>query len=114
MPVEWSGLGPELMITLDRDQPLRVQLEAQLRAAVRTGRLAADERLPSSRTLARDLGLSRGVVQDCYAQLQAEGYLTSRGGSATRVAELSPARAASAPRDRPAACLLYTSDAADE
>jgi GntR family transcriptional regulator/MocR family aminotransferase len=86
--VEWSGSGPALMLSVDRDQPLRAQLEAQLRAAIRSGRLAADERLPSSRALARDLGLSRGVVQDCYMQLQAEGYLTSRGGSATRVAEL--------------------------
>jgi GntR family transcriptional regulator/MocR family aminotransferase len=65
---------------------LRAQLEDQLRAAIRTGRLAEGERLPSSRELARALGLSRGLVQDGYAQLHAEGYLTSRPGSATRVA----------------------------
>ena len=107
MSVEWSSSGPELLVTLDRDRPLRAQLEAQLRTAIRTGRLAADERLPSTRTLARDLELSRGLVQECYEQLKAEGYLTSRGGSATRVARLSgerqsprspaPARAATAP-----------------
>jgi len=90
--VEWSGSGPELLITLDRDRPLRAQLEAQLRTAIRLGRLAADERLPSTRTLARDLGLSRGLVQECYEQLRSEGYLTSRGGSATRVAALSGVR----------------------
>ncbi|HYQ69477.1 PLP-dependent aminotransferase family protein [Actinophytocola sp.] len=87
MPVEWAGSGPELLIEIDRDSTgLRAQLEDQLRDAIRRGRLAADERLPSSRELARALGLSRGLVQDCYAQLRAEGYLNSRAGSATRVA----------------------------
>ncbi|GGM44693.1 PLP-dependent aminotransferase family protein [Dactylosporangium sucinum] len=88
MAVEWAGSGPELLVTIDRSggTGLRTQLEEQLRAAIRAGRLAGGERLPSSRELARALGLSRGLVQDCYAQLQAEGYLTSRAGSATRVA----------------------------
>lgn len=88
MPVEWSGLGPELPLAVHRDtaEPLRTQLERQLRDAIRDGRLAAGERLPSSRELARELGLSRGLVQDCYGQLQAEGYLATRTGSATRVA----------------------------
>ncbi len=88
MPVEWSGLSPHLLIQLDRASatPLRSQLEGHLRSAIQTGRLSADERLPSSRSLAVTLEVSRGLVQECYAQLQAEGYLTSRGGSATRVA----------------------------
>ncbi len=88
MPIEWSGLGPELLLTLDRlgGVPLRSQLESQLREAIRSARLRVGERLPSSRELARELGLSRGLVQDCYAQLQAEGYLSTRVGSATRVA----------------------------
>ncbi|GHF75727.1 GntR family transcriptional regulator [Kitasatospora xanthocidica] len=88
MPLEWSGFSPELLLVLDRGggRPLRAQLEDHLRCAIRTGRLAAGERLPSSRELARTLGLSRGLVQDCYAQLLAEGYLVTRGGSATRVA----------------------------
>ncbi|WP_250034684.1 PLP-dependent aminotransferase family protein [Paractinoplanes maris] len=91
MPVEWAGSGPSLLVTIDRGSGtgLRSQLEDQVRAAIRDGRLAAGEPLPSSRELARTLGLSRGLVQDCYAQLQAEGYLTSRPGSATRVAALS-------------------------
>ena len=101
MPVEWSGLGPDLMLSVDRAlaAPLRSQLEDQLREAIRHGRVRAGERLPSSRALARDLGLSRGLVQDCYAQLLAEGYLTARTGSATVVApgaeppRPSPARA---------------------
>lgn len=88
MPVQWAGLSPELLLTVDRDsaQRLSAQVEGQLRDAIRTGRLQAGERLPSSRELARELGLSRGLVQDCYAQLQAEGYLVTRVGSATRVA----------------------------
>jgi GntR family transcriptional regulator/MocR family aminotransferase len=90
MAIEWSGLSPGLLVRLDRSagQPLRAQLEASLREAVRGGRLRAGERLPSSRELARALGVSRGMVQECYGQLLAEGYLTSRTGSATRVAGL--------------------------
>jgi GntR family transcriptional regulator / MocR family aminotransferase len=88
MAIQWSGLGPELLLRLDREsgQPLRSQLEAGIRDAIRNGRLRADERLPSSRELARDLGISRGLVQECYAQLLSEGYLASQVGSATRVA----------------------------
>src|SRR5215831_12412257 len=88
MTVQWSGLGPELLLQLDRGlgQPLRSQLEAGLRDAIRGGRLQVGERLPSSRELARELGTSRGLVQECYSQLLAEGYLTSHAGSATRVA----------------------------
>ena len=58
---------------------LRSQLEDQFRQAIRSGRLGDGERVPSSRALAKALGLSRGLVQECYAQLQAEGYLVSRG-----------------------------------
>ena len=88
MAIQWSGLGPELLLRLDRGsgQPLRSQLEAGLREAIRSGRLNSGERLPSSRELARELGVSRGLVQECYSQLLAEGYLTSQIGSATRVA----------------------------
>ena len=91
MAIEWSGLSPGLLVRLDRSasQPLRAQLEASLREAIRGGRLRAGERLPSSRELAHALGVSRGMVQDCYGQLLAEGYLTSRTGSATRVAGIS-------------------------
>jgi GntR family transcriptional regulator/MocR family aminotransferase len=99
MTVGWSTSSPDLLIAVDRaaPAPLRAQLEGQLRDAVRTGRLAAGERLPSSRALARHLGLSRGVVQECFEQLVAEGYLISRGGSATRVAQVA-SRAPAAPR----------------
>src|SRR6202167_2389120 len=96
MAIEWSGLSPGLLVRLDRSasQPLRAQLETSLREAIRGGRLRAGERLPSSRELARALGVSRGMVQECYGQLLAEGYLTSRTGSATRVAGISGRQAA--------------------
>jgi GntR family transcriptional regulator/MocR family aminotransferase len=93
-------LGPELLLQLDRGrgQPLRSQLEAGLRDAIRSGRLQGGERLPSSRGLARELGISRGLVQECYNQLLSEGYLTSQAGSATRVAAgARPAPAGPAP-----------------
>jgi len=97
MPIEWAGLGPEILLSLDRTaaEPLRAQLEGALRDAIRSGRLAAGERLPSSRTMAAELGLSRGLVLECFSQLQAEGFLTSRTGSATRVAAgaLAPSQA---------------------
>ena len=88
MVIQWSGLGPELLLRVDRGggQPLRSQLEAGLREAIRSGRLQGGERLPSSRELARELGISRGLVQEVYSQLLSEGYLTSQLGSATRVA----------------------------
>jgi GntR family transcriptional regulator/MocR family aminotransferase len=90
----------ELLVTLDREDrtPLRAQLENALRDAIRSGRLAIGDRLPSSRMLASDLGLSRGVVQECYEQLVAEGYLASRTGSGTTVA---PGMAAVAGADAP-------------
>ncbi|HEX4257872.1 MAG TPA: PLP-dependent aminotransferase family protein [Streptosporangiaceae bacterium] len=101
MAVEWSGLGPDVLVALDRNAavPLRAQLEDQFRQAIRSGRLAHGERMPSSRVLAKALGLSRGLVQECYEQLQAEGYLVARGGSATRVAR--PAGQVSGPSRRP-------------
>jgi GntR family transcriptional regulator / MocR family aminotransferase len=109
MAIQWAGLGPELLLRLDRTsgQPLRSQLEASLRDAIRTGRLADGERLPSSRELARELGVSRGLVQEVYGQLLSEGYLTSHAGSATRVAGgAHPAASQPAPPAAPAPRLI--------
>jgi GntR family transcriptional regulator / MocR family aminotransferase len=78
----------DLLLGLDRRHgPLRAQLEDQLRDAVRGGRLGPGAALPSSRALARELGVSRGVVVEAYAQLAAEGYLVARQGAPTRVSE---------------------------
>jgi GntR family transcriptional regulator / MocR family aminotransferase len=76
----------DLHLTIDRvSGGLSAQIAAELRAAIRSGALAALVRLPASRDLAADLGLSRGVVVEAYEQLVAEGFLTSRVGAGTIV-----------------------------
>ncbi len=77
----------ELLISIDRGgrDPLHRQLELGLRQAIRDGRLRDGAVLPSSRALAAQLGVSRGVVVEAYEQLLAEGYLNARAGGATRV-----------------------------
>ncbi|MFJ8659443.1 PLP-dependent aminotransferase family protein [Streptomyces sp. NPDC093795] len=62
-------------------------LQEALREAVRSGRLVAGTRLPSTRELAADLGVSRGLVTEAYEQLTAEGYLRSDRGAGTWVGE---------------------------
>jgi GntR family transcriptional regulator/MocR family aminotransferase len=83
-----TNSGPELFVEMDRAarRPLRAQLEDGLREAVRSGRLPAHTRLPATRALAADLGVSRRLVVDAYAQLLAEGYLLARRGAGTFVA----------------------------
>ena len=104
MAIQWAGLGPELYLRLDREaeETLGSQLQRELREAIRSGRLAEEERLPSSRTLAGELGLSRGLVLECYEQLVAEGYLSTRPGSGTRVAARARSRPAGALAAAPA------------
>src|SRR5918999_4851087 len=98
-PPTRTSAAPELMVRLERGAtPLRAQLEEQLRDSVRSGRLAPGVALPSSRALADELGVSRGVVVDAYAQLAAEGYLLSRQGASTRVSEAAAPPADAAPR----------------
>jgi GntR family transcriptional regulator/MocR family aminotransferase len=75
-----SPRAPELLVELDRAsrEPLRRQLETRLRAAIEDGSLADGTRLPSSRSLAEQLAVSRGVVVDAYEQLVAQGFLVAR------------------------------------
>lgn len=79
--------SPELLLAIDRSRPrsLRVQIEDELRSAIQDGRLAPGARLPSTRALAADLDVTRGVVVAAYDQLVAEGYLASQHGSGTIV-----------------------------
>ncbi|WP_264076918.1 PLP-dependent aminotransferase family protein [Mycolicibacterium houstonense] len=83
-----TSSGPELLVELDRHgrQPLHRQLADGLRDAVRSGRLAPGSRLPSTRVLSADLGVSRRLVVEAYGQLSAEGFLHSTQGGCTRVA----------------------------
>ncbi|GAC1406694.1 MAG: PLP-dependent aminotransferase family protein [Mycobacterium sp.] len=78
---------------LDRGaaEPLHRQLADGLRDGIRAGRLTPATRLPSTRVLAEDLGVSRRLVVDAYSQLTAEGFLLSRHGSGTRVATVDAA-----------------------
>src|SRR4051794_24519228 len=100
MPIEWSTFGVDLHLAPLPPTGRRAALEQGLRDGIRTGRLAAPTRLPSSRALAPGLAASRGTVTAAYDQLIAEGYLLARRGSGTVIAEL-PADADAA-SDRPA------------
>ncbi|GGW33530.1 MocR-like pyridoxine biosynthesis transcription factor PdxR [Streptomyces griseoloalbus] len=98
MADRWATFGIDLH--LEPTGPgLRRGLTDALREAVRGGRLAPGTRLPSSRSLAGDLGIARNTVADAYADLVAEGWLTARQGSGTRVAD----RAVPRPPTRPPA-----------
>ncbi|MFE2374759.1 PLP-dependent aminotransferase family protein [Streptomyces sp. NPDC059398] len=96
MTDSWATFGVDLHLELT-GPGLRVGLTDALRRAVRTGRLAPGTRLPSSRTLAADLGVARNTVADAYAELVAEGWLTARQGSGTKVAPRSVPPGAPAP-----------------
>ncbi len=79
-----------MIVELDRggEMPLHEQIERSLREQIRSGRLPAATRVPSTRALATTLGVSRGVVTEAYGQLAAEGYLTTRQGAPVRVASI--------------------------
>ncbi|MEU1407039.1 PLP-dependent aminotransferase family protein [Streptomyces sp. NPDC005728] len=87
MANSWATLGVDLHLEPAGSSGLRRGLTDALRDAVRTGRLTPGTRLPSSRSLAADLGIARNTVAEAYADLVAEGWLTARQGSGTRVAE---------------------------
>ncbi|GAB7062136.1 PLP-dependent aminotransferase family protein [Streptomyces mexicanus] len=84
----WSGVGAQLRLQPDAPDGRRAGLERAIRDAVRDGRLAPGSRLPATRRLAAELGISRGTAKAAYDQLVAEGYLTARQGSGTQVAAL--------------------------
>src|SRR6266481_3983506 len=91
--------------------PLYRRVYLALKAKIRAGGLGPATRVPSTRALARDLGVSRNTVMLAYEQLAAEGYLVSRHRGATSVAGVAPGRPASAPArpatERPAAVSAY-------
>jgi len=79
----------ELLLSVTRggSRTLGAQIEDALRQAIRDGSLRAGARVPSTRDLARQLGVSRRIAVDAYSQLAAEGYLTLRQGARPRVSE---------------------------
>ncbi|MFH8370528.1 PLP-dependent aminotransferase family protein [Streptomyces sp. NPDC018031] len=107
--------GTDLHLPLTGKGSKRDQLMHALREAISSGRLAPGTRLPPYRALAKDLGLALNTVGAAYGELVAEGWLTARQGSGTRVAQRSRPlprerthRSAPPPR-RPAHDLMPTS-----
>jgi GntR family transcriptional regulator / MocR family aminotransferase len=91
-----------LFVEFDRasDAPYYQQIYRGVRAAIVEGRVSAGQRLPSTRTLADELGVSRLPVLNAYDQLLHEGYLVGRAGAGTYVAAsiaLRPRRTADGP-----------------
>ena len=88
--VEWSQFQEvetrmHLHLQLDGRGPLRAQLTRALKSAVFLGRVGQGGRLPATRLLARELGVSRNTVLAAYDQLRAEGFVDGRGGSGSYV-----------------------------
>lgn len=84
-----DGLGHDIRLVDTPESanvPLQVQVYRQLRAHALSGALKPGARLPSARTLARDLRVSRNTVEAAFAQLQSEGFITRKVGAGTVVA----------------------------
>lgn len=82
--------SPALVLDPKSRLPLYRQLYERYRTLILSGQLRARSQLPSSRELARSLGLSRNTVLNALDQLVAEGYLQGRVGAGTFVSELPP------------------------
>ena len=102
-PVSWpldeTSQPVELLLSVEprrRRATLGAQIEEQLRRAIREGALRPGAQVPSTRDLARQLGVSRRVAVDAYAQLAAEGYLSLRQGARPRVSDAAPSPTARA------------------
>ncbi|MDP2871701.1 MAG: PLP-dependent aminotransferase family protein, partial [Bacillota bacterium] len=90
-----------MRIVLNRESgvPLYRQIETYLRQAIGSGGLPPGARLPATRELARDLGVNRITVETAYAELRADGLISSRMGSGSYV--LPPFRLVPTPQDTP-------------
>jgi GntR family transcriptional regulator / MocR family aminotransferase len=82
---------PEIMLDATLPVPLYKQIYERLRGTILAGQLERGTRLPSTRTLASELGVSRTTTNLAYEQLLLEGYLESRVGQGTLVARHLPA-----------------------
>ena len=79
-----------MWLQLDEEGPLHQQAYRALRGAILDGRLRPGARLPATRSLAGELGVSRNTLLQAYEQLADEGYVTARTGAGTFVAESLP------------------------
>jgi DNA-binding transcriptional regulator YhcF (GntR family) len=81
----------ELRLDPDDPTPPYEQLRRQLSAAIQSGTLAPQTRLPTVRQLAADLGVAAGTVMRAYAALEGEGLVVTRRGGGTAVSDVPPA-----------------------
>jgi len=91
---------PEITLDAGSPVPLHQQLYGRLRGAILAGQLAGGARLPSTRALAAELGVSRTTTAVAYERLQLEGYLESRVGRGTVVSRHLPPAGAGTERGR--------------
>lgn len=96
-----DGLSPIVAIDRRRTQPLHRQLYDGYRGAILDGRLRPGQRLPSTRSVAAELGVSRIPVVTAFEQLVAEGYVESRVGAGSFVSRALPSHAPARPADPP-------------
>ena len=94
-----SGLSPLISVDRKAAKPLHSQVYDAFRSAILGRNLRAGERIPSTRSLASELRISRMPVLNAYAQLLAEGYFESRVGSGTFVSSSLPGQL-TLPRER--------------
>ncbi|HLX84356.1 MAG TPA: PLP-dependent aminotransferase family protein [Terriglobales bacterium] len=85
-----SGISPVIAVDRNATSPLYRQVYDAYRAAIMEGRLRAGERVPSTRALALELGVSRIPILNAHAQLLAEGYFESRVGAGTVISRSLP------------------------
>jgi GntR family transcriptional regulator/MocR family aminotransferase len=100
-----TSLELELLVSVSRrsGRSLGRQIEDELRRAIRIGTLKRGSRVPSTRDLALQLGVSRPIVVAAYGQLAAEGYLVLKQGARPRVSDcVGPCREPAAKRPVPA------------
>jgi len=91
-----TKVSPTALLALSVDKrdarPAYAQLYRRIRELILAGTFKANERLPSTRGLASDLGLSRTTVNAAYDQLLSEGYIRARRGAGVYVTDLPPDR----------------------
>jgi GntR family transcriptional regulator/MocR family aminotransferase len=86
-----------MLVELNRksQMPLYTQIVTEVRRMISGGTLKVGDRLPANRELAKTLGVNRNTVTTAYAELAADGLITSRVGSGTYISSVPPARASS-------------------
>lgn len=81
---------PYLVLNRGAQEPLHRQIVRQIAAAIAAGTLGAEVRLPSSRSLAKILGVSRNTVVTAYSELIANGSMSATRGAGVRVNGVAP------------------------